>query len=142
MRRLRTFVVLATSALVGGLAIACSSDGDVGAGGTCFLVTDCKEGLFCLRPDGSDNGTCSSDLKNIQPPADATLADTSPTPAPDAMPEKGDGAPADSPSGSDSATTDSSTGDEPAPSRDTGALPMDSGIPDTAPADTGPAATG
>jgi len=130
------FLLLATAALVADLTVGCSSSGDVGPGGTCFLVTDCQEGLFCLRPDGSDNGTCSKDLAKIQPAADATLADTAPMPGADAAPGDAAGA-ADSAAGPDSQTLDHA-----APPADTGTPPADSGTPDTAPADTGSATSG
>jgi hypothetical protein len=164
VRLRRIFLLLAAGALAGNLAVACDSAEDVGAGGTCFLLTDCAEGLFCHRPEAGVSGTCEGkgELGTIQPAGDATLADAGP------MPEPGDAAPPpaeDSATGEDAPTAqvDAQTADRTAPA-DTGPPPVDSGnpkpdtstpdtsVPDTSapdtsapdtsmPADTGPADT-
>jgi hypothetical protein len=159
VRLRRIFLLLTAGALAGNLAVACDSAEDVGTGGTCFLATDCAEGLFCHRPDGSVSGTCEGvgQLGAIQPAGDATLADVGSMPEPDAAP--GDAAPPpaqDSATGEDAppAQVDAQTADRTAPN-DTGAPPpVDSGsgkpdtsvpdtsVPDTSvPADTGSADT-
>ncbi len=160
--KLRRVSLLLAFVVTGGIAAsldaACVSDGDVGAGGTCFLVTDCKEGLFCLRPAGSDNGTCSgkAGLESIEPVSDATLdhadVEAKPVPEADATPDEMDTVP-DSATSPDTATSvppdaevkqdataqrDGPTPDQAAPPADTGTPPTDSSTPDdTSPADTG-----
>jgi hypothetical protein len=83
---LALFAFSATGTIVGGFVTGCDSSGGVGPGGTCFLLSDCQEGLFCLRPDASDNGTCANkgELGQIQPPSSTTEAGVGVAPSPEA----------------------------------------------------------
>jgi hypothetical protein len=142
MRPRRIFLLLAAGALAGNLAAACDSAEDVGTGGTCFLLTDCAEGLFCHRADGSVSGTCEGvgQLGTIQPAGDATLADATPMPEPDAAPADAAPPPAeDSATGEDApaAQVDAQTADRTAP-KDGSPPPVESGTakPDTSTPDT------
>jgi hypothetical protein len=143
-----SLAVLLAGAAGGNLGVACDSGEDVGPGGTCFLAMDCKEGLFCLRQDGSDNGTCTgtSGLTDIQPAADGALdgAGNEPMPGADAAPEEEAAPSSDSGTGPDARkneSKDAQTPDHAAP-EDTGAPPLDTGTPDSSPADTGSATNG
>jgi hypothetical protein len=141
VRLRRIFLLLAAGALAGNLAVACDSAEDVGVGGTCFLLTDCAEGLFCHRPEGGVSGTCEGkgELGTIQPAGDATLADAGPMPEPDAAP--GDAAPPpaeDSATGEDApaAQADAQTADRTAPVDSSGGGKPDTSTPDTSAPDT------
>lgn len=144
MKLRRVFLLLA-SLVTGTRMAACGSGGDVGLGGTCFLVTDCKEGLFCLRAEGSDNGTCSGKggLVGIEPTSDAGLdgneTGTEPMSDADGVSNEADTTP-DSAKSPD-AQRDSETADHTAPPEDTGAPPVDSGAQETPPSDAGVADT-
>lgn len=141
MRLRRIFLLLAAGALAGNLAVACDSAEDVGTGGTCFLLTDCAEGLFCHRPDGSDNGTCEGkgQLGTIQPVSDATLADAGagPMPEPDAAADAAPPPAEDSATGEDAPApqVDAQTADRTAPVDSGGGKP-DTSTPDTSVPDT------
>jgi hypothetical protein len=136
-RALLLFAVLSAGAIAGNLTVACSGTDDVGAGGTCFLTTDCKEGLFCLRADGSDNGVCTGKggLGGIQPVADGAI-DSGVEPMSDATPEE-EAAPESDSAPSSDAQSDAQKGSKDAQTSDHAAPPADGSAPDTSIADTG-----
>lgn len=73
-KRFRILVVAVPLAAALGLAFsACDANTTrVGAGGECFLATDCEPGLVCV-PQQNGSRICSSDLSRVagRPPPEA-----------------------------------------------------------------------
>ncbi len=70
------------------LGLACGTATLVGAGGDCFVVTDCEPGLACV-PQKDGRRVCSTDLTNIVFVPDAAEAAPPPEAGPDAPPSDG-----------------------------------------------------
>ena len=108
-RRTRAAVVAALLGAGGTLAFACApTTAPVGAGGECFVATDCEPGLVCVA-QRSGARECTSDLSQVvgQAPPEAGRAD-----APrDAPPTDGPAQESGQDSGMDTSMPDTSVAD-------------------------------
>ena len=97
-RALRAALLLAPLVLAVVIPLACATeDGPVGAGGECFVASDCAPGLVCVPQRGGARA-CSNDLSQVvgRPPPEAGGDDDASDTGADG-PEGGDGMAEDGP---------------------------------------------
>jgi hypothetical protein len=108
------------------LPVGCGSSGGATSGQTCYMATDCAQGLYCYGVTLTTPGKCTSNASMAQPPSDGAIPDGGIAPELDA-PATSDTAVPQKDSASVDVSVDSKPTKDSAAPPDMGPPPMDSG---------------